>query len=101
MPSRLLNYHRMPSILTGVRAQVKTFMAGGPFLPLRDVVNDAAHEIDDDKSLSDAERDWFDELFDAVSMAADDPVDARARKDGIVGAAELREQLALARLDRF
>ena len=77
------------------------FLAGGPFHPLWRAVMDAAESLDEDPSLSDAERDWFDELYDAVYMAAEDPVDPASRKAGVVGAGELRVQLRSARLDRF
>lgn len=70
-------------------------------MPLWTAVMDATHVVDQDLGLSDADREWFDELYDAVYTAADDPVDAQSRKDGIVGASELREQLRSARSDRF
>lgn len=79
---------------------MSAFVAGGPFAPLRSAVMDAVEMVDEDDRLSDAERDWFDELYDVVYMAADDPVDAASRKRGVIGASELREQLRLARLDR-
>ena len=87
-------------LLAPVLAQLRAFLAGGPLAPLRAAVTDAATTVDDHPDLSDAERDWFDELYDAVDTAADDPVDARSRKRGIVGAAELRDLLRSARLDR-
>jgi hypothetical protein len=91
----------MASPLAAVTAEVRTFLAGGPFMSLWRAVMDATATVDRDGSLSDAERDWFDELYDAVHMGADDPVDALSRKDGVVGAGELREQLRRGHLDRF
>ena len=90
----------MTSPLAPLRAELRAFLAGGPYMPLRAAVMDAATIVDDDTGIPDADRDWFDELYEAVEMAAEDPVDARARKAGVVGAAELREQLRSARLDR-
>jgi hypothetical protein len=91
----------MASSLDPVRRQLSAFLGGGAFLPLRTAVLDAAASVDDDARLSDAERDWFDELYDAVYMAADDPVDRAQAKAGIIGAAALRAHLRELGLDRF
>ena len=89
----------MSSVLASVRAQLRAFLSGSALPPLRSAVLEAAETIDHDASLSDDEREWFDELYDAVVMAAEDPVSPRDRKAGVVGATELREQLRQARLD--
>ena len=86
------------SPLAAVRAAMRAFLAGGPLAPFRDAVLDAADDVDRDDALSDAEREWFDELYDAVLMSAEDPVEPRHRNAGRVGAGELREQLRQARL---
>lgn len=91
----------MSNSLTPLRAQVRAFLAGGPFSSLWAAVMDASGTVDLDESLPEGELEWFDELYDAVYMAADDPVDDRSRKDGIVGASELREQLRSARWAGF
>ena len=70
-------------------------------MPLWRAVMDATATVDDDPRLSDAEREWFDELYDAVYMAAEDPVDPVSAKAGIIGAAALRVHLREAGLDRF
>ena len=83
----------MASSLGPVRRQVAAFLAGGAFMPLWTAVMDATESVDDDANVSDADRDWFDELYDAVYMAQDDPVDRASAGSGIIGAAELRVQL--------
>jgi len=83
----------MASSLDPVRSQVAAFLAGGAFMPLWSAVMDATESIDDDANISDAERGWFDELYDAVYMTADDPIDRASAKAGVIGAAELRVQL--------
>ena len=83
----------MASSLDPVRRQVATFLAGGSFLPLWTAVMEATDIVDDAAELSEAERDWFDELYDAVYMAQEEPVDRVSAKAGIVGADELRAQL--------
>lgn len=62
---------------------------------------DATATVDSDEHVSDDDRDWFDELYDAVYMGAEDPVDAQSARDGVVGAAELRVQIRAMRLDRL
>ncbi|MDF1505820.1 hypothetical protein [Roseisolibacter sp. H3M3-2] len=91
----------MASPLAPVRRAVADFLAGGPHAPLRAAVMDAAPDVDDDPGLDDAERDWFDELYDAVAMSADDPVEPARARAGVVGAGALRGQLREAGLDRF
>lgn len=91
----------MASSLDAVRRQLSAFLGGGAFLPLRSAVLDAAASVDDDPRITDAERDWFDELYDAVYMAADDPVDRERARAGVIGAAALRGQLRELGLDRF
>lgn len=91
----------MASSLDPVFRQVAAFLAGGEYVLLRQAVMDATETVDDDPRLSEAERDWFDELYDAVYMAADDPVAPAAARAGVVGAATLRVQLQEMGLDRF
>ena len=62
-------------------------------MPLWTAVMDATESVDEDANLSDADREWFDELYDAVYMAQDDPVDRVSAKSGIIGTTELRVQL--------
>ena len=69
-------------------------------MPLWTAVMDATESVDDDASLSDADREWFDELYDAVYIAADDPVDRVSAKSGIIGAGELRVQLRTMGFDK-
>lgn len=88
------------SPLDAVRAELAVFLAGGEYAPFWEVVASATDAIDADQDIDDDERDWFDELYDAVYMGADDPVDAKSAAEGMVGAAELREQLRAMRLDR-
>lgn len=91
----------MPAPLDAVREALTVFLAGGAFAPLRSAVMDATEIVDADEHLADAERDWFDELYDAVYMAAEDPVRPSDARDGIIGAAALRVQLRELRLDRY
>ena len=84
-----------------MRREVAAFLAGGAYAPLRAAVVDAAASVDEDARLTEAERDWFDELYDAVSMAAEDPVSPADARAGIIGAAALRVQLRELQLDRF
>ena len=91
----------MTASLDTVRMQLALFLNGGQYLPLRNAIMEATEPVDVDPNISDDERDWYDELYDAVYMAAEDPVDARSAKDGVIGAAELREQIRAMRLDRF
>jgi hypothetical protein len=74
-------------------------LAGGPFKSLWIAVMDATASIDADTQLADSEREWFDELYDLVYMAAEDPVDAESHDSGIVGAEELRTEIRALRLD--
>jgi len=69
-------------------------------MPLWGAVMDATEQIDEDPQASDADRDWFDELYELVYMGAEDPVSAKDRKDGVIGAAELRQQIREFHLDR-
>ncbi len=89
----------MPSPLDPIRRAVAAFPAGGAYAPLRAAVVDAAGSVDEDARLAEAERDWFDELYDAVYMAAEDPVSPADARDGVIGAAALRVQLRELRLD--
>jgi len=89
----------MPSPLDPVRREVAAFLAGGAYAPLRAAVMDATEFVDDDPQLTESERDWFDELYDAVYMAAEDPVSAADARAGKVGAAALRVQLRELGLD--
>lgn len=89
----------MPSILAPLRAQLRAFLAGGDFMPLWTAVMDATDRMDDDAGVSDDDREWFDELYEAVYMAADEPIAPQDRKAGVISAAELREHLRHARLD--
>jgi hypothetical protein len=89
-----------PSPLDAVRAELSVFLAGGDFTPLWESVANATDALDADQDIDDDDRDWFDELYDAVYMGAEDPIDAKAAAEGMVGAAELREQLRAMRLDR-
>ncbi|MGV3710487.1 MAG: hypothetical protein ACO1Q7_16775 [Gemmatimonas sp.] len=88
------------SPLEAVRAELAVFLAGGEFTPFWDAVANATDAIDADQNIDDDEREWFDELYDAVYMGAEDPIDAKAAAEGMVGASELREQLRAMRLDR-
>ena len=91
----------MASSLDPVRRAVAAFLAGGAHAPLQRSVMDATATVDADPRLTEAERDWFDELHDAVSMSADDPVSPADARAGVIGAAALRVQLRELRLDRF
>ena len=91
----------MASPLLPVRQQLFLFLGGGPFEPLWDAVMDAASALDADASIPADDIDWYDELYDAVSMSCEDPVDRDDVKAGIIGAQELRGQLREMRLDQF
>ena len=91
----------MPSPLDPIRREVAAVLAGGAYAPLRAAVVDAAASVDEDARLTEAERDWFDELYDAVYMGGEDPVSPADARAGIVGAAALRVQLRELQLDRF
>lgn len=91
----------MASPLDPVRRAVAAFLGGGAHAPLRQAVRDATAAVDEDPRLTEAERDWFDELHDAVSMSADDPVRPADVRAGVIGAAALRVHLRELRLDRF
>lgn len=91
----------MPSPLDPIHREVAAFLAGGAYAPLRAAVVDAAASVDEDARLTESERDWFDELYDAVYMGGEDPVSPADARAGVVGAAALRAQLRALRLDRF
>ena len=91
----------MSSPLDPVRQAVAAFLAGGPHAPLHAAVMGAVAIVDDDPRITESERDWFDELYDAVDMGAEDPVSPADARAGIVGAAALRVHLRELRLDRF
>lgn len=91
----------MTSPLDNVRIQLAAFLDGGDYAALWQAVMDATAAVDTDATVSDDEREWFDELYDAVYMSAEDPVDQASAADGIIGAAELRVQIRDMRLDRF
>lgn len=90
----------MASSLDAVRLQLGIFLEGGDYTPLWTAVMDATEAVDADPDISDDDREWFDELYDAVYMGAEDPLDAQSAKDGMVGAADLRAQIREMRLDR-
>jgi hypothetical protein len=90
----------MTSSLREVQRTLDDFLSGAPFMLLWRAVMDATEYVDADATLSDLERDWFDELYDLVYMAAEDPVDAESRDAGIAGAEELRGEIRALRLDR-
>lgn len=83
----------MDDALAGVRAEFRAFVAGGPFAPLWRAVMAATEVLDEAPGLSAADRRWYDAVYEAVYMGADDPVPAVDRADGVVGAAELRSRL--------
>jgi hypothetical protein len=89
----------MASPLDKVRSALQAFLGGEPFKPFWIAVMEATEFVDADAGLSDAERDWFDELYDLAYMAAEDPVDAESHDAGIVGAEELRKEIRALRLD--
>ena len=89
----------MASSLAPVRAQVRTFLAGGPIAPFWTAVMEAAASVDADASLSQDERDWFDELYDFVYMAANDPLADDAGAPGAARSEALRAQLRELGLD--
>lgn len=90
----------MTSSLRDVQRALEAFLSGAPFASLWRVVMDATEYVDADDALSDAERDWFDELYDLVYMAAEDSVDAESLDAGITGAEDLRTEIRALRLDR-
>ena len=100
-PDTTYNSLLMSSSLDGVRVALAKFLSGGMYMPLWTAVMDATTIVDANPNVSDDEREWYDELYDAVYMAAEDPVDDKSAKDGIIGAAELRLQIRAMQLDRF
>ncbi len=85
----------MSSTLGSLRAQLTTFLAGGDYESLWQAVVEVADAVDDDAKISDDERDWFDELYDAVYMAEEDPVDKKSADAGIVGAQNYELKFAI------
>ena len=84
--------------LADVRAQMAVFLAGGPFMPFWSAVMDATSIRD--SGFSEAEQQWFDEAYDLVYRAGEDPVGPNDAGDGIIGASLLPTQLYGRGLDR-
>jgi hypothetical protein len=90
----------MASTLDPLRAALRAFMAGGPYMPLWEATNNATALIDEAKDVTDADRAWFDSLHELVHMGQEDPVTADEHELGLRGSAELRSQIQVLGLDR-
>lgn len=97
---RFNSKHRaMTSPISTIRAHLATFLNGGDYESFWDAISETSEAIDADDSVSNDDREWFDELYDAAYMGAEDPIDAKSSKEGMVGAAELRKQIREMGLD--
>ncbi|HEX9606334.1 MAG TPA: hypothetical protein VF962_03815 [Gemmatimonadaceae bacterium] len=83
----------MTTTLDRVKTELQTFVHGGAFVPLWRAVMDATEEVDHASDLSDADREWFDQVYDLVYMGGEGAVTADERSVGILGSDELRRAL--------
>jgi hypothetical protein len=83
----------MTTTLDRVKTELQTFVHGGAFMPLWRAVMDATEEVDHASDLSDADRDWFDQVYDLIYMGGEGAVTADERSLGIQGSDELRRAL--------
>jgi hypothetical protein len=90
----------MSPLLAPIAQAVREFIAGGPYMPLWRAVMDGT-EVIESSPISDAERQWFYDLYELVYMGAEDPVSGAERTDGLIGAADLRSRIKGSALDRF
>jgi hypothetical protein len=83
----------MGASLDRVRHELRAFLDGGSFWPLWHSVMDATEIVDSAPDLTQAERDWFDALYELVYMGADEQPTPDERTLGLLGPAELRSRL--------
>jgi hypothetical protein len=80
----------MATKLDRVKTELQRFAQGGAFMPLWRAVMDASGEVDHAADLSDADKEWFDQVYDLVYMGGEGAVNADERSVGMLGSDELR-----------
>jgi hypothetical protein len=83
----------MTPTLDRVKTELQTFAQGGAFMPLWPAVMDATEQVDHAADLSDADREWFDQVYDLVYIGGEGEVNTEERSVGILGSDELRRAL--------
>ena len=70
-------------------------------MPLWRAVMDATEHVDSDSELSDADLEWFDQMYELVYMASEGRVSREEKAFGLLGSEELRRMLREKGLDKI
>lgn len=82
-----------------LRQLLDDFVSGAPFWPFWNAFMEFNETFEPERVLSPAGQQAYEELHELIYMGAPDPVSARDRADGVIGAAELRVRLRQVRLE--